>query len=363
MSNSALEVKGLSKSYGDKSVLKDLSFTAALNDFSVICGKPGNGKSVLVRTIMGLEDVDAGQIIVRGQDVTEADSGSRNIGYIPQSFALYPHFSVRENIEYPLDLIKASKETKAEAVDRVSALLKIGDLLEKKPVQLSGGQKQRVAIARGLSKATDVYVLDDPLVGLDFKLRERLIEDLRLTQEQLKVAFLYITSDPLEALQLAKTVLILADGKIVQQGPLADVYDAPSSLPSMTTLGFPEANVVPGKIQGSNFTSEIFEAIVDVSGKSTAAIAGIRPEGILIGKHPGTIAVSATLTLLENLGSEFAAYLDVKGSQFVTVVSRTDIEGIKLLESKNLTISIKPEAITLFDSASNKKIGTGVAHV
>lgn len=363
MSNFALEVKGLSKSYGNKSVLKDLSFTALLNDFSVICGKPGNGKSVLVRTIMGLEDVDAGQIIVRGKDVTETDSGSRNIGYIPQSFALYPHFSVRENIEYPLNLIKASKEAKTEAVDRVSTLLKIGDLLEKMPVQLSGGQKQRVAIARGLSKATDVYVLDDPLVGLDFKLRERLIEDLRLTQEQLQVAFLYITSDPLEALQLAKTVLILSDGKIIQQGALADVYDAPSSLSSMITLGFPEANVVTGMIQSSNFISEIFETPVDVIGSSKGAIAGIRPEGILIGKHPGNIAVSATLTLLENLGSEFAAYLEVKGTQIITIVSRTDTEGIKLLESNNLTISIKPEAITLFDSASKKKIGVGVSHV
>jgi len=128
-------------------------------------------------------------------------------------------------------------------------------------------------------------------------------------------------------------------------------------------LGFPEANVIPGKIQSSNFTSEIFEAVVDVTRGSTAAIAGIRPEGILIGKHPGTIAVSATLTLLENLGSEFAAYLDVKGTQFITVLSRTDIEGLKLIESKNLTISIKPEAITLFDFDSKKKIGTGVAHV
>lgn len=363
MSNSALEVKGLSKSYGDKAVLKNLSFNAALDDFSVICGKPGNGKSVLVRTIMGLEDVDSGRIFVRGLDVTEADSGSRNIGYIPQSFALYPHFSVRRNIEYPLDLIKASKEVKNEAVDRVSELLKIGDLLEKMPVQLSGGQKQRVAIARGLSKTTDVYVLDDPLVGLDFKLRERLIEDLRLTQEQLKVAFLYITSDPLEALQLAKTVMILADGEIVQQGDLIDVYDSPSSLPSMTTLGFPEVNVVPGRVEGSNFASEIFEANVKVNGGDSPAIAGIRPEGILIGKHPGTIPVSAKLMLLENLGSEFAAYLDVRGTQFITVVSRTDSEGIKLLDSKDLTISIKPEAITLFDSTSKKKIGNGVARV
>ena len=363
MTNSALEVKGLSKAYGEKSVLEDLSFSAALNDFSVICGKPGNGKSVLVRTIMGLEEIDAGQIFVRGVDVTNADPGSRDIGYIPQSFALYPHFSVRENIEYPLSLIKASAEVKAEAVERVSELLKITDLLNKKPVELSGGQKQRVAIARGLSKSTDVYVLDDPLVGLDFKLRERLIEDLRLTQEKLKVAFVYITSDPLEALQLAKTVLILAHGKIVQQGPLVDVYDTPLSLPAMTTLGFPEANVVSGSISGSTFKSAIFDAQVDITGNHTTAIAGIRPEGLLVGEHPGTISVGAKLTLMENLGSEFAAYVDVKGNQLVTVISRTDSESIKALESGNLTISIKPEAITLFDSVSEKKIGKGVSRV
>ncbi|MFZ9702532.1 MAG: ABC transporter ATP-binding protein, partial [Candidatus Nanopelagicales bacterium] len=184
MAQLALDVKGLSKSYGNKVVLDNLSFTAAMNDFSVVCGKPGNGKSVLVRTIMGLETVDAGSIIVRGKDVAQVSAGERNIGYVPQSFALYPHYSVKENIEYPLVLSKASEAEKKEAVERVSELLRIKDLLHKKPDQLSGGQKQRVAIARGLAKSTDVYVLDDPLVGLDFKLRERLIDDLRKTQEE-----------------------------------------------------------------------------------------------------------------------------------------------------------------------------------
>lgn len=363
MSNSALNVVGLSKSYGSKDVLKDLSFSAALNDFTVICGKPGSGKSVLVRTIMGLEDVDSGQITVRDTDVTNSSSGSRNIGYIPQSFALYPHYSVRENIEYPLDLIKASQAEKLEAVTRVSELLKITDLLDKKPAQLSGGQKQRVAIARGLSKSTDVYLLDDPLVGLDFKLRERLIEDLCLTQEQLKVAFVYITSDPLEALQLAKTVCILADGKIVQQGLLTDVYDEPLCLPSMTTLGFPEANVVSGQLQGSKFSSKVFDSETQINGSVKSAIAGIRPEGILVGNYPGAISVNAKLTLLENLGSEFAAYLDVAGNQLVTVVSRTDQEALTALESKSVTISIKPDAIRFFDSTSHKQIGKGVSNV
>jgi ABC-type sugar transport system ATPase subunit len=123
MADLALKVTGLSKSYGNKVVLDNLSFTAAMNDFSVICGKPGNGKSVLVRTIMGLEPVDAGQIIVRGQDVAKASAGERNIGYVPQSFALYPHYSVQENIEYPLVLAKATDATKKEAVERVAELL------------------------------------------------------------------------------------------------------------------------------------------------------------------------------------------------------------------------------------------------
>jgi len=148
MAQLALDVKGLSKSYGSKVVLDNLSFTASMNDFSVICGKPGNGKSVLVRTIMGLETVDAGSIVVRGKDVAQVSAGERNIGYVPQSFALYPHYSVQENIEYPLTLSKSSDAEKKEAVERVSELLRIKDLLQKKPDQLSGGQKQRVAIAR-----------------------------------------------------------------------------------------------------------------------------------------------------------------------------------------------------------------------
>lgn len=359
----SLEVIGLSKSFGEKNILKDLSFTIPQNDFAVICGKPGNGKSVLVRSIMGLETTDVGQIIARNQDVTNEDSGSRNIGYIPQAFALFPHFTVRKNIEYPLDLIKATKEVKDEAVTRVAELLKIGDLLDKKPNQLSGGQKQRVAIARGLAKETDVYLLDDPLVGLDFKLRERLIDDLRLTQEKLGVTFLYVTSDPLETLQLAKTVLILADGKIVQQGPLDAVYDKPLHLSSLTTLGFPEANVIPGSINNSTFTSSIFEVKASLKNGSGAAIAGIRPEAIVLGKQSGAITLEAGVKLLENLGSEIVAYLDISGTQIITVISRRDTGALKMLVAKTVTISIKPESVMIFDTQSQATIGMGTALV
>jgi ABC-type sugar transport system ATPase subunit len=363
MSSSSLKVVGLSKAFGDRKVLDEISFTIPQNDFAVICGRPGNGKSVLVRSIMGLETVDAGQVLVRDNDVTETNSGSRNIGYVPQAFALFPHFSVRENIEYPLDLIKATQEVKSEAVTRVAELLKISDLLEKLPSQLSGGQKQRVAIARGLAKATDVYLLDDPLVGLDFKLRERLIDDLRLTQEQLGVTFVYVTSDPLEALQLAKTILILSDGKIVEQGPLADVYDKPSQLASLTTLGFPAANIIAGELEGGAFQSPIFSVKTDVKGESGAAFAGVRPEAVMLGQHTGAVNLKARVTLLENLGSEIVAYLDVDGTQVITVVSRTDSDALKLLNAADGSISVRPEAIMIFSASTQRAIGKGVGRV
>jgi ABC-type sugar transport system ATPase subunit len=363
MARGSLEVKNLSKKYGEKSVLTNLSFSIPSNDFAVICGKPGNGKSVLVRLLMGLEEADSGTITVRGGDVTDSPPGSRDIGYIPQTFALVPHFSVRENIEYPLELQKATDEKKAEAVSRVAELLKISDLLEKKPAQLSGGQKQRVAIARGLAKPTDVYLLDDPLVGLDFKLRERLIDDLRMSQEQLGSTFLYVTSDALEALQLAKTVLVLANGGIVQQGALADVYDQPSHISAMDTLGFPEANFISGAVKNSVFESSILSLKTEVKGNSNSVVLGVRPESISLGKVSGALVLSAKVLLVENLGSEIVAYLDVSGVTFKVVVSRTDSEAIQTLNSKALTISIKPTTIKVFDKQSGTFLGNGVSLV
>ena len=363
MSTVSLRVSGLSKSFGEKTILSDLSFTIPQNDFAVICGKPGNGKSVLVRSIMGLEEVDSGQVFVRDQDVTNSNPGSRNIGYIPQAFALFPHFSVRENIEYPLDLLKATNEAKTEAVNRVAELLKISDLLEKKPNEISGGQKQRVAIARGLAKSTDVYLLDDPLIGLDFKLRERLIDDLRLTQEELGATFVYVTSDPLEALLLAKTILILADNRIVQQGPLVDVYDEPVHLSSLLTLGFPEANIVTGSVKGSTFKSSVFAIETDIKSGDGLAVAGVRPESVMLGKKPGAVTLEAKVKLLENLGSEVVAYLDVSGTQFTIATSRTDTEALTLLGAQKVTISIKGESIKIFNGKSGLAIGKGVTVV
>ena len=173
-------------------VLTDLTVSALAASLTVIYGPPASGKSVLVRALTGLETPDAGRIILRGQDVTHEPPAERNIGYVPQSFALYPHLSVRANIAYPLDLAGVPAAEAREVVANAAAMLNIEEHLDKKPDQLSGGQKQRVAIARGIAKRTDFFVLDDPLAGLDFKLREQLVDDLRELNNATGASILYI---------------------------------------------------------------------------------------------------------------------------------------------------------------------------
>ena len=176
---------------------------------------------------------------LRGREVSNVNPGEHNIGYVPQSFALFPHQTVYQNIAYPLKIQKRPKAEIDAEVHRVAQMLSIEDLLEKKPDQTSGGQKQRIAIARGIIKHTDLYIFDDPFVGLDFKLREQLVYDLRALRETLDTTFVYTTSDSSEALQLSKSISILHGGRMIETGDPFTLYDAPMYADSMRILGFP----------------------------------------------------------------------------------------------------------------------------
>ena len=198
--------------------------------------------------MLGLEPADAGSVHLGGKDVTSKVRKSGTWDMFPILRALPEQVRAREHL-YPMRLDKVGKVEMQETLDRVCELLAIEDLLDKQPDQLSGGQKQRTAIARGLAKQTDFFVLDDPLVGLDFKLRERLIDDLKATRSALGVTFLYSTSDSLESLLLASRVGVLADGGISEEGDLDEVYDTPQTASSMQALGFPSANLIDGDVR------------------------------------------------------------------------------------------------------------------
>ena len=195
---------------------------------------------------MGLEEPDGGDIILRGDNVRHMPPKVRNIGYVPQDFALIPHKTIFENIAYPLRLIKKSTLEIKPVVQRAASMLSIEELLDKLPTQLSGGQKQRVAVARGIVKETDIYLFDDPLAGLDFKLRERLIDDLRRLQEEIAACFIYATSDPIESLTLAASIAVLHEGQLRNRGAPVHLFRSPSPF-HHRYMGFPRANLFDGQ--------------------------------------------------------------------------------------------------------------------
>jgi ABC-type sugar transport system ATPase subunit len=368
-----LLVENVSKSYGRTQVLNNLSFNARTGDLTVVYGPPAAGKSVLVRVLTGLEQPDAGRIIMRGEDVIHVAPADRNIGYVPQSFALYPHLSVRRNIAYPLDLAGVLASESRDVVDNAAAMLKIEEHLDKTPDQLSGGQKQRVAIARGIAKRTDFFILDDPLAGLDFKLREQLVDDLRGLKTATGASVLYVTSDVIEAMTLADELAVLSAGTIIESGLPEQLYREPRNVGTMALVGFPSANFLQGSLErrgGETWCSTRlfdFPADLPTERSNRDVLVGIRPERIHlshrigdVGDDEGPLHAPATVMLREDLGGEDIVYLAAEGVP-LTMVDRDHYRGDDLDEQ--VTISIFPHHLRIFDSATGELIGRGARGV
>ena len=352
-----VEMKGIDKAYkGKPPLMTNLSFSVEDKDFKVVFGLPGCGKSVLMRMIMGLEKPDAGTIYLRGENAIEANPSEHNIGYVPQSFALFPHQTVYQNIAYPLVIQKRPKNEIDEEVHRVSKMLAIEDLLTKKPDQTSGGQKQRIAIARGLIKRTDLYIFDDPFVGLDFKLREQLVYDLRDLQEAFDTTFIYTTSDSSEALQLSKTISILHLGKVIETNDPFTIYHTPQHADSMRILGFPNANMLNGNLKGGTLKTEAF-TVEGIPGRDGDVIVGIRPESFTIGtsSKPDIFTFSASVSLREDLGGEEIIYFDV-GSETLIMMGWHYDETIGPALGETVVISVPKKDIICFDAASKARL-------
>ena len=360
-----LELDGVKKAYGDVDVLSGVDLEVDSGTFTVVCSMPAAGKSVLARIVCGLEPVDAGRVFLRGEDITTVGPGGRNIGYVPQSFALYPHYSVERNIAYPLQLDKLPAAEIGPRVRAIAEMLGVADLLGSRVDQISGGQKQRVALARGLVKQTSVFVLDDPLVGLDFKLREQLVDDLRGMQRQLGATFVYLTSQPLETMTLGEVVSVLHDGRVVETGRMPGVYLRPGHVATMQLLGFPRANVIEATVEGGSARSELLS--VDVTGLpagTTSVLLGIRPENLeLFDPVPGAIRIPLRLQIVEDLGSDSVIHLEA-GSRTLTACVPTHALG----DPDTLELEagwVRPESVQVFDATSGRALGVGqsVAHV
>ncbi len=362
----SIRFEHVSKAYKDKVALGGVDLEIEPETLTVFCGPPGSGKSVLMRVLVGLEAPSAGRILFDEVDITGVAAAERTIGYVPQSFALFPHMSVFDNIAYPMALQGVPKAEITRRVAQTAAVLRIEPLLQKRPSELSGGEKQRAAIARGILKNADIFILDDPLVGLDFKLRESLMEDLKDIRAELGATFLYITSDSLEALVMAENLVVMDEGLVLQADAVDAVYHEPSHVRSAELVGFPRCNLIEGRLDAGSgrCTTPLFELDVALehggngpSGRPGEVTLAVRPEHLAPGNDGRGSAMEGEIALIEHLGSEAVVYLTAAGQTLVTTVPAATMARMDL--GDRFAFSLRPERILVFDRASGRRVGRG----
>ena len=254
---SFLELCQLRKTYADGTeAVKSIDFAAVTGEFIVLLGPSGCGKTTTLRMIAGLETPTGGSITIGGRDVTRLSPAERDVGFVFQFYALYPHMTVRQNIAFPLDAVGTKRAVRNAMVEAVAGGMGLGGLLHRYPRQLSGGDQQRVSLARAIVRKPRVWLMDEPLGTLDADQRLGMREFIRARQQEMGVTTVYVTHDQEEAMSLADRIVVMHDGEISQVGPPADVYDQPASLFVASFVGSPGMNFIPGVAQATAFVPE-----------------------------------------------------------------------------------------------------------
>ena len=287
-----VNLKSIRKSYGAVEVLPDLDLHISSGSFTVLVGPSGCGKSTLLRIISGLEMPSGGRVEIDGVDVTREEPSKRGISMVFQSYALYPHMSVAQNIDFGLRLAKLPAPERERRVAEAARILHLEPLLDRKPAELSGGQRQRVAIGRSIVREPKVFLFDEPLSNLDAALRTQMRVELAQLHDQFTATMVYVTHDQVEAMTLADQIVVLNAGRIEQIGPPMDLYENPASEFVAGFIGSPKMNLLPGKAVKHDNVKTV----------------GIRPEHLQMDDKTGDWP--ATVSVVENLGSDTVAYLE-----------------------------------------------------
>jgi multiple sugar transport system ATP-binding protein len=326
-------VRDAEKFYGAYRALKGVSVEIADGAFVVLVGPSGCGKSTLLRMIAGLEDTDDGDIIIGDRVVNELAAKDRDIAMVFQSYALYPHMTVAENMAFALKLLRKTRDEIGGRVERAAAILGLGELLGRYPRQLSGGQRQRVAMGRALVRDPSVFLFDEPLSNLDAKLRVQMRAEIKELHQRLGTTTIYVTHDQIEAMTLADRIVVMRDGRIEQVGTPLEVYDRPVNTFVASFIGSPSMNLLAGRMTPRGFLIEGDILVPCDVRDPTATIIGVRPEHFRIVAAGLPIAVR----VVEPTGSETMISGRI-GSQTVTVLLR----GRPQVEA-GATIAVLPE--------------------
>ena len=329
-----VELKNLSKTYDKKILaLEDINLTIEDGQFFVLLGPSGAGKTTTLRCIAGLEKVDSGSVLFNNESVTEDQPASRDVSFVFQQFSLYPHYTVYENLAFPLrsPMRKLPEDEIKTKIEDISKMLKISNKLKNKATELSGGEMQRVAIGRALVRNPNIYLMDEPLSSLDAKLRESLRVELKSIQTNLNATILYVTHDQAEATTLADKIGVLKEGKIVQIGTPEEIYENPNSIYVSQRLGSPKINVLPGSLFDINENISTF---------------GVRPENILLGSGK----YSGKIISIENLGSETVVAINFEGHELLSSIQGTYKSSI----NEAINFDINKNKVLKFDKEGNR---------
>jgi ABC-type sugar transport system ATPase subunit len=325
-----VDLKNISKRYGTFQAITNLSLTIEKGEFCALLGPSGCGKSTLLRMIAGLEEVTDGQILINGSDVTDTPPAKRGIAMVFQSYALYPHLTVRQNIGFSLSVAHAAKPDIEKRTNEVANMLQLDELLDRRPAQLSGGQRQRVAIGRALVREPEVFLFDEPLSNLDALLRVQMRLELAKLHKRLQATMIYVTHDQVEAMTLADKIVVLDNGRISQIGSPLELYNAPANKFVASFIGTPAMNFLPakaGRISGRSISVSVAgrppiqiqtRTALGHPGEGATYEIGIRPEHVrLVPSEKSKSDLPGTIDIVEHLGNSSVLHVDTAAGPLI----------------------------------------------
>ena len=341
----AIGLRAVEKWFGDLQVIKGVDLDIDAGEFVVFVGPSGCGKSTLLRMIGGLEDTSRGAIEIDGRDVTDQPPAKRGLTMVFQSYALYPHMSVRDNMGFSLKTAGAPKDEIARKVDEAAEILKLGPYLDRRPRDLSGGQRQRVAIGRSIVREPTAFLFDEPLSNLDAALRVEMRYEIAKLHQALEATMIYVTHDQVEAMTLADRIVVLDAGRIAQVGRPRELYEAPANLFVAQFIGSPKMNVLPCSATDGAYRLEGGRGGPYARSRAPEHL-GIRPEHIALGA-PGTGQCDGVVDVVEYLGADSFVVIDCGALGQLTARVRGDTD---LRPGETAGLSFEPGWLSFFDA-------------
>jgi sn-glycerol 3-phosphate transport system ATP-binding protein/multiple sugar transport system ATP-binding protein len=357
----SLSLRGIRKQLGANPILRGIDLEVGDGELAVLVGPSGCGKSTLLRTVAGLEEPDEGTLRIGDRDVTRAAPRDRDVAMVFQSYALYPHLTVRDNLAFGMRLRGESEATIAKRIDEVAAMLGLAPLLTRFPREMSGGQRQRVAMGRAIARRPALFLFDEPLSNLDAALRASVRVEIKKLHAQLAATMLYVTHDQVEAMTLADRLVVLNGGRVEQQGPPLEVYHRPATKFVAAFLGSPSMNFLEAKVtaDGSGLAREGLKLAVDRARfagleAGRAVVVGVRPHDVVLASE-GAGAITLAVDVLEAMGFEAYAHGAVGGTPFV---ARLESDAKLPREGERVALDVPASAVHLFDPETGRTLAS-----